>query len=124
MIVCEPLRRDHLESFVPAVPLSEAIPEEQIGAAAVYVKDGEVLAIVGGWGGDGVAEVGMAVSVEGRRYPVSMHRLALELLHGVHLMGYTKIVAEPPSDERATAWLLRLGFTRTEKGFEKCRRPP
>ncbi len=123
MITVEPLRPEHLERFVPEVPLAKAIPAEHLGAAAVYLNGDRVLAICGGWGHEGVVEVGLAIAPEARDFPVSMHRLALEFFAGLGTMGFEKVVAERPDEARNAAWLLRLGFEPVDGVFEKCLKP-
>jgi len=119
MIEAVPLTPEHLARFVPEEPLAGEIPAEQFGQAAAFLCDGEVLAIAGAWDKDGAVEVGLALAVGARRYPVAMHRLARQFLEGLHLMGYSRIRAETDSP-RSAAWLRRLGFDPVNGAFE-CR---
>ena len=118
MIEVEPLTRAHLAAFEPETPLPGQIPEDQFGKAAVGVKDGKPLAICLIIDRDGVAEVGLTMSAEARRHPVSAVRLARSLLAGLHAQGYA-CIRTVTEDARATRWLLHLGFQDKDGVFEK-----
>ena len=117
MIEIEPLTAEHLAAFEPETPVS--IPEDHIGLAAVGVKDGKPLAICLVVENDGAAEIGLVMSAAARKFPVSLHRAARQMLAGLHMAGYRRIRT---GDENVTsvAWLLRLGFRQVDGGFEKC----
>ncbi len=118
MIEVEPLTRAHLAAFEPETPMRGSIPEDQFGKAAVGVKDGTPLAVCLISGGFGKAEIGLWMSAEARRYPISLHRLAKQMLTGLHASGYQLIIATAATP-RAAAWLRRLGFEEHNGVFEK-----
>ncbi len=117
MIEIEPLTAEHLDAFEPETPIS--IPEDYIGLGAVGVKDGQPLAICLVVEIDGAAEIGLVMSAAARKYPVSLHRLARQMLVGLHMAGYQRITTGN-ENVRSVAWLERLGFRPVEGGFEKC----
>ncbi|NIA72381.1 hypothetical protein HBA54_27715 [Pelagibius litoralis] len=119
-IVHEPLRPGHLENFRSAVAMGP-IPDSQWGAALAFVRGDEVLGIVGGWSNGDAVELGLALSTEARCYPVSMHKLALRFVAGMHRLGHKKLRAWPV-DVQGAEWLRRLGFEPVNSGaFERCR---
>ena len=118
MIEIEPLTRAHLTAFEPDLPMRGEIPEDQVGQAAVGVKDGKPLAVCLVNGSFDKAEVGLWMSVEARRYPITLHRLAQQMLVGLHASGYHLIVAQAETP-CAEAWLRRLGFEEHNGVFEK-----
>ena len=122
MIEVEPLTRAHLAAFEPETPMRGDVPEDQFGQAAVGLKDGKPLAVCFVGDNFGKAEIGLWMSAEARRYPITLHRLARQMLTGLHASGYQCITttAETP---RAAAWLRRLGFEENNGAFEKWHSP-
>ncbi len=113
MIEVEPLSQEHLDAFDPE---GEAfIPKDQIGHAAVGVKDGKPLGICMAAVVDDSVVLSLVMSAEGRKFPVSLHRLARQMLAGLHSQGYECLLASA-EDRRSAAWLQRLGFTPTQGG--------
>ncbi len=118
MIEVVPLTAEHLRTFEPETPCCD-IPEKQFGKAAVYVENGKPLAICLVFELDGVVEIGLIMSAEARKFPVSLHRFARLMLAGLHILGCPRIRAVG-NNPRSVAWLLRLGFVEVDGGgFEK-----
>ncbi len=117
MIEIELLTQAHLDAFEPETPVT--IPEGHLGLAAVGVEDGKPLAVCLVVEKDGVAEIGLVMSAAARKYPVSLHRLARQMLAGLHMEGYQRITTGN-ENVVSVAWLERLGFRPVEGGFEKC----
>lgn len=110
-ILIQPLRPRHIEAF----PKAGDLPEQQFGKAVAFVKEDKVLGVGGAWNRDGFAYVGIILSEEARRYPVAMHKLALQALKGLHALGCEAIRARAET-KRDARWLLRLGFSEIASG--------
>lgn len=118
-VLVEPLAPHHLEGFATTFPMGP-IPDAQWGQAAAFVRDGEVLAICGVWKSADAAEIGLVLSTSARRYPVTLHKMAIQMINGLHLLGHEKLRAWA-TGEVPSKWLYRLGFGPSETGaFERC----
>lgn len=119
MIRREALRPEHLKGFESTQSMGP-VPEQQFGEAQAFVEDGRVLAILGGWKNDGAVELGLMLAPEARRYPVTLHKAALNFIEGMRLVGHERLRAWPV-DYRGAQWLRRLGFEPVNSGaFERC----
>lgn len=107
------LRPEHLEGFEATDRLAP-IPDDQWGQGVAFIVDGKVMAILGGWHRDGAVELGLLLSTAARRFPVSMHKMALRVLADTDRAGW-RLRAWPQNYDGAR-WLRRLGFEPVNSG--------
>ena len=113
----EALRPDHLKGFASTHPIAD-MPADQWGEAIAFVRGGEVMGILGGWHNGKFVDLGLFLSTEAFRYPVTMHKTALKVLadfarQGWHLRAWAVTY-------QGARWLRRLGFEPVNSGaFER-----
>lgn len=83
--------------------------------------DGELLGIGGITFPPGVLPIAFVhVTEQGRRHPVSLHRIGLAFMRELRTWGISRVAAAAQPDlPAAERWLIRLGFVATEIDGQK-----
>lgn len=118
MITMTALRPEHLVGFNPqAGDPAHEIPEDQFGAAAVWLDGDTVVAICLLSYFEKAVVVSSYISAQAIKKPIMLHKQAKTLLRGLRRQGYNTIKAVSRTD-RDSRWLERLGFVTNNIEYE------